>query len=377
MVCRQNLNIRGKSNEGGEEMKVLVIANYDLGLYKFRKELLQTLLEEGHEVVIALPYGKLVDPLIEIGCTFREIPMERRGMNPIKDLELLIRYYKLIQQEKPDKVLTYTIKPNIYGGWVSRWCKVPYYANITGLGTAFQGEGVLKRMIIFLYKGALRKASIVFFENGENRAIFLKYGIVSSEQAIGLHGAGVNLEEYPYMCMHFDGHLKFLFIGRLMKEKGIEEFFNVARRIKVEFPYVDFEVVGPFEEDYKETIERLESQGIIHYHGYQTDVKPFVESSHCFVLPSYHEGMANTLLEAAAMGRPLITSDIPGCREAVYHNGYTVKVQDEEALYNKVKSYIEIDIEDKIEMGIQSRKHMEDKFDKKKIVEKTLEYMEA
>ncbi|MEG0388941.1 MAG: glycosyltransferase, partial [Niameybacter sp.] len=112
-------------------MKVLVIANYDLGLYKFRKELLQTLLEEGHEVVIALPYGKLVDPLIEIGCTFREIPMERRGMNPIKDLELLIRYYKLIQQEKPDKVLTYTIKPNIYGGWVSRWCKVPYYANIT------------------------------------------------------------------------------------------------------------------------------------------------------------------------------------------------------------------------------------------------------
>lgn len=376
MEYRQNPKIR-MSFQGGYKMKVLVIANYDLGLYKFRKELIETLLKEGHKVIIALPYGKFVDPLVEMGCQFVEVKMERRGMNPMKDLGIILHYYKLLKQIKPDKVITYTIKPNIYGGLISRWCNVPYYVNITGLGTAFQAEGFVKRMIIFLYKGALKGARAVFFENGENRATFLKHNIISSEQAIGLRGAGVNLEEYPYMLMDFDDQLSFLFIGRIMKEKGVEEFFDVARRIKKEYPYVNFEMLGPFEENYKERIEALEGEGIIKYYGYQSDVKPFIKSSHCFVLPSYHEGMANTLLEAAAMGRPLITSDIPGCREAVDRNGYTVKVQDEEDLYNKIRSYIELDDELKIEMGIQSRRHMEEKFDRKKIVAKTLECIEA
>ncbi|WP_053984392.1 glycosyltransferase family 4 protein [Niameybacter massiliensis] len=358
-------------------MKVLIIANYDLGLYKFRKELIETLLQEGHEVVIALPYGELVDPLVEMGCQFIEITMERRGMNPIKDLGLMLQYHKLLKKVRPNKVITYTIKPNIYGGLISRWHKVPYYANITGLGTAFQREGILKRMITFLYKRALKKAQAVFFENGDNRATFLKHNIISSEQAIGLNGAGINLEEYPYMLMRLEEQLRFLFIGRIMKEKGIEEFFNVAKRIKKEYPYTEFEVVGPYEEDYKSKIEALEQAGIIHYYGYQTDVKPFIKSSHCFVLPSYHEGMANTLLEAAAIGRPLIVSDIPGCREAIDHNGYTVKVQDEEDLYNKIKMYIELDEDTKIVMGMQSRRYMEQKFDKRKIVQKTLDYVEA
>lgn len=351
---------------------ILVLANNDVGLYKFRKELLQALIEKGNKVYIALPYGKLVEPLIQMGCKFINTNLERRGINPITDFKLLLQYKKIIEHVKPDLVLTYTIKPNIYGGLISRLIKIPYIANITGLGTAFQREDMLKKFIVGLYKAALGNVKSVFFENQGNKQVFLDNHIIGEEVAVVMNGAGVNLEEYPFTSMPEGDTIRFLFIGRVMKEKGVDELFAAAKKIKKEYNNVEFDIVGPFEEDYESIVRELQDRGIINYYGYQEDVRPFIEKCHCVVLPSYHEGMANTLLEAAAMGRPLIASNIHGCKEAVYNNGFVCEIKNTESIYLKIVEYINTCLEDKVRMGENSRKHIEIEFDKKKVVKRSM-----
>ena len=355
--------------------KILILANNDVGLYKFRKELIQELLRRGNEIYISLPNGALVPPLIEMGCKFIDTKIDRRGINPITDMKLLNKYFKILSSIKPDKVITYTIKPGIYGGLICRVMKVPYFVNITGLGTALQREGYLRRIILLLYQISCKKARIVFFENEENRRFFIRNKLVAKEKTCKLTGAGVNLEEYEF-CEYpeNDKELRFLFIGRIMKEKGIEELFEVAKRINKEHNNVFFDIVGQVEEDYKNTFEALESQGNINLYGYQLDIKPFIKKAHCFVLPSYHEGMANTLLECGAMGRPLITSNIPGCKEAVINevSGYLVNAKDSYDLYNKIIQFIYLPYEEKAAMGWSSRKHIEKIFDKKKVIRITV-----
>ena len=355
--------------------KILILANNDVGLYKFRKELIQALIEQGDKVYISLPYGKLVEPLKEMGCEFIDTPVDRRGINPITDFKLLLAYKKIVKKVEPDLILTYTIKPNIYGGLISRLKKVPYIVNITGLGTAFQGNGILKKVIVALYKVALGRVKNVLFENEGNKQVFIDNHIIKEETAVVMNGAGVNLEEYPFTPMPQEGPIRFLFIGRVMKEKGVDELFEAAKKIKKEYDNVEFDIVGPFEDDYEETVKKLQQEGIINYYGYQEDVRPFIAKCHCFVLPSYHEGMANTLLEAAAMGRPLITSNIHGCKEAVRDNGYLCEVRDGRELYRKIIDFIDLTDKQKINMSKISRKVVEHKFDKKIIVRKVTEYI--
>lgn len=351
--------------------KILILANNDVGLYKFRKELIEELLKE-NEVYISLPNDSLVPLLIEKGCTFIDTYVDRRGINPITDLKLLFNYVSILRKVKPDLVITYTIKPNLYGGIVARFLKVPYAINITGLGTAFQNENIIKKLVCFLYKIATKKAKVVFFENRGNKEVFISNKLIREEQAYQLNGAGVNLDDYPFTSYPENKEIRFLFVGRVMKEKGVDELFEVAKRIKKEYPNVFFDIVGPMEDNYKDILDDLTNQNIIQYHGFQNDVKPFVEKAHCFVLPSYHEGMANTLLESASMGRPLITSNIHGCKEAVNNNGYLCNVQDSNDLYIKIKEFIYLSYEDKKQLGINSRKHIEEVFDKKKVVEETI-----
>ncbi len=355
-------------------MRILVLANFDVGLYNFRKELLQKLVDDGNEVYISLPYGDRIEPLKEMGCRFVETHLSRRGMNPVKDIKLFFEYLKIIDKTKPDKIITYTIKPNIYGGWAARLKNVPFYANITGLGTVFQSGGIITRLVVGMYKLALKKAKKVFFENCENMQVILSKGIIKEHQACLLNGAGVNLEEYTLCDYPEDGSIHFLFIGRVMKEKGIDEFLSVARKIHAEGKNAVFDIVGPFEDDYKDEIQQLSDEGIINYYGFQKDVKPFIKKAHCFVLPSYHEGMANTLLECGAMGRPLITSNIHGCLEAVAEgeSGYLCKVGDESDLHRKIEQFINISYDEKIKMGINSHNHIAEIFDKVKVVEKTV-----
>lgn len=355
-------------------MIILVIANNDIGLYKFRKELLQKLIDDGNEVYISLPNGNLVQPMVDMGCKFIDTAVDRRGINPVTDLKLFLNYRKMIGKVKPDFIITYTIKPNVYAGIVSAIKHKKYAINITGLGTAFQKQGLFLKLIVMLYKFACKKAHTVIFENCENMKLFLDYGIVKEEQCLLNAGAGVNLEEYQFEKYPLADKTRFLFIGRIMQEKGIDELFDAAKRIKREYDNVEFDVVGMYEDNYEETVNRLVDDGIINFYGYQQDVKPFVKQSHCFVLPSWHEGMANTNLECGAMGRPIITSNIHGCLEAVVDGktGYLVEKKNANDLYEKIKRFIELPYDEKVKMGQASHDHIAEVFDKKKVVSDTI-----
>ena len=344
-------------------MRVLILANMDIGLYKFRKELIEELLNKGHEVYISLPDGDLVRPFEKMGCTFIDTPVDRRGINPKTDFALFQRYRKMMKEVNPDLVITYTIKPNIYGGIASRLAKKQYAVNITGLGTAFEKAGLIRAVVVNLYKYALKKAKVVFFENSGDR-----------DELLVLNGAGVNTETYAYQPYPHNDIIKFLFVGRVMKEKGIDELFEAMKRLVSEGKKCFLDVVGPFEEDYKEKLEQYEKAGWLKYHGYQENVIPFIAACDCFVLPSYHEGMANTNLECASCGRPIITSNIPGCKEAVMEgSGLLCEPKSADSLYEAMKKMINAD--NRVEMGKTGRKIMKDKFDKRQVVSETLKYI--
>lgn len=354
-------------------MKILILANNDVGLYQFRRELIEKLLKS-NEVFISLPYGELVEPLMAIGCRFLDTSLERRGMNPLKDGKLFFFYRKLLKRIKPDLVITYTIKPNVYGGFASRLAGIPYAVNITGLGTAFQSEGMLRKVVTQMYKSGCKRANVVFFENSENRQIFIDEHIVRECQTCLLNGAGVNLKHFKVTDYPAGDKTKFLFIGRVMKEKGVDELFAAMRMLRKEGICCTLDVLGNFDEDYSEVIRECEAEGWLHYHGYQYDVRPFIENCHCFVLPSWHEGMANTNLECAASGRPVITSNIHGCMEAVIdgESGLLCAPKNVQSLYEAMKRFCELPWEQKRSMGLKGRKHMEDTFDKEKVVEETI-----
>ncbi len=354
--------------------KILIMANNDVGLYQFRGLLIETLLAEGQDVYISDPDGECIRTLENMGCHFIDTPIDRRGINPIRDFKLLLHYFKILKQVKPDLVITYTIKPNVYGGFASRMKNIPYAANITGLGTTFQNEGILKKLVVFLYKTSMKSAKVVFFENSENMRIFRELFICREQQCKLLNGAGVDLEKFEYLAYPTDEMTRFLFIGRVMKEKGVDELFAAMKQLHDEGVNCVLDVVGAFEEDYEPLMEQYVEEGWLNYHGHQKDVRPFIEKAHCFVLPSWHEGMANTNLECSASGRPIITSNIPGCREAVIDgvSGLLCECKNKNSLYAAMNKFISITHKQREEMGVAGRKHMEEVFDKKKVVKETM-----
>lgn len=365
-------------------MKVLIVCNSAVGLDIFRKMLMKELINRGADLSVIIPLSdekKEIDAekrIEQVGCKLIRIPLERRGMNPVKDMGLFRAYFMTIKTEKPDLVITYTIKPNIYGGFASRILKVSYAVNITGLGTAFQGTGMLRKMVTFMYKVALKNAKAVFFENVENRDVLVDVGVIPQEKTYVLAGAGVDLEHFKYAEYPENGDCtRFLFIGRVMQEKGIDELFQAMNRLNREGYKCSLDVLGGFEENYSDKMKWYEEEGWLYYQGFQSDIRPFIEKSHCFVLPSWHEGMANTNLENAAMGRPVITSNIHGCLEAVEDGvtGYLCEKQNPEDLYRIMKKICELSYEERKAMGLAGRKRMEDVFDKKKVVEKTIKIL--
>lgn len=355
-------------------MKFLVITNHSYMLYQFRTELLLRLKEYG-EVVISMPFKGHHEDFINMGFKCIDTKIDRRGVNPIEDIGLYRFYKKLLKDEKPDKVITYSIKPNVYAGYLCRRMKIPYYVNVQGLGTAFQSQP-MATIATMMYKAGLKNAEAIFFENQYNADEFVKRHIVPKQKEVVLNGAGVNLDLYRYQPYPSKANgIHILYLGRIMKEKGIDETFEAMRIVKEKYgDKVIFDVVGFFEDEYKETVEKLVNEGIIIFHGFQPDPKPYYAMAHCVVLASYHEGMSNVLLEAAATGRAIITTDIPGCREAVDEgvNGYLCKKQDVLSLVAALESFLSKSYDERKTMGFSGRDKMKREFDKNIVIRNTI-----
>lgn len=355
---------------------VLVLTNFIAGLHSFRKEVMKAIIDAGYEVYISEPDDdERVKYFERIGCHIIKTDFNRRGMNPIADLKLMLTYRKLIKHLKPKVVLTYTIKPNVYGGMACRLTGTPQIANVTGLGDAVENGGWLQKLTVTLYKIGIGKAKQVFFQNQANRSFCLSLGI-ANEKSILLPGSGVNL--YHHSCQEYphNGVIKFLFISRLLKDKGTEEFFEMAKFIKKKNIQTEFQILGWVEGNYKHELDDLVSKGIVVHLGTTSDVRPYLAKVHCTIMPSYHEGMSNVNLESAANGRPVITTNVPGCRETVDdgRTGFLVEAKNTNSLIDGVERFLALSYDQKKQMGLEGRKKVEREFDRQIVVR---EYLKA
>ena len=358
-----------------KKKKVLILGNSHLVVFKFRGELIEKLILNGYKVSVCFPngpFGEGENTAKQYGCEFIENQMERRGTNPFKDLLIIKEYFKIIKRETPDIVLAYTVKPDVYGGIICRLCKVPFVPNITGLGKGLAEKGLVQKLTILLYKLAVKKAYCVFFQNESDKEFF-DFHDIKYHNGIILPGSGVNLDKFqmlPYP--KHDSPIKFIYVARVMKAKGIEQYFEAAHVIKQKYPGTEFHVCGYCEENYKDVIKEKVLHKEIIYHGLVDDVQRYEKECHCVVLPSFHpEGISNVLLEGAASGRPLITTDHPGCKETVTDGitGYIVKQQDSNDLINKMEQFIKLPYEEKRIMGINGRKKIEANFNREIVVD--------
>lgn len=363
-------------------MRILILANNDVGLYKFRKELIEELVCPGSfingrkaepcEIYVSLPYGEFIPKLEKLGCKYIKTSVDRRGVNPLKDIKLFFLYRKILKDVRPDIVFSYTIKPNIYGGMACAAKKIPYVANITGLGTAVENDGVLQFITLILYRYSLRKVKTVFFQNSDNEKFFTKHKLTLGKHKM-LPGSGVNLDYYQVRAYPKTATTDFLFVARIMKEKGIDQYLEAAQTIRKKYPQTRFHICGFCEQDYENQIKELEEGGIIIYHGLVSDMRDVYEHVHCTIHPTYYpEGLSNVLLESAASGRPIITTNRSGCREVVDDcvNGYVIEERNSVDLIEKIEKFLSLPWDKKRQMGLAGREKVEKEFDRRIVVEK-------
>lgn len=355
--------------------KILITVNHDVVIYNFRLEIVERLLNEGHRVIVSSPYGERIDELIELGCEYIDATISRHGTNIMEDLNLFNYYLKTIRKVKPDVVLSFTIKPNIYGGIVCRLLNIPYIANITGLGTAVEKKSMVQKISILLYKVAFKKVNCIFFQNEENKRFFVNNKIAIDKHKL-LPGSGVNLKRFDILEYPNKSKLHFVFISRIMQAKGIDQYLDAAEYISNKYSNVEFHVCGFCEEDYEEKLNLLEKRGIVNYHGMVREVKDVLAFTHCTIHPTYYpEGLSNVLLESAASGRPIISTDRSGCREVIDDevNGYLVAIRNSSDLIKKIEKFIQLDYQQKKNMGLAGRKKVEKEFDREIVVENYLQ----
>ncbi|MFQ6844162.1 MAG: sugar transferase [Lachnospiraceae bacterium] len=373
-VDYQNISLKESikmTESNSEKKKVLFLVNHDVVIYNFRLELVERLLDDGYEVHISSPYGERIDELKELGAIFHEINMDRHGMNPISEGKLLLNYRKLLAEVKPDIILGYTIKPNIYGAMAASEKNIPFVANITGLGTAVENPGMSQKLMVLLYKIAFRKVQKVFFQNKENQQFFIAHNIAIGKQGL-LPGSGVNLTRFAVEDYPKDDIVRFAFISRIMKEKGIDQYLDAAKFIKEKYPNTEFHVCGFCEKEYEGKLNEYNDNGTVIYHGMIHDVAGFLENMNCVVHPTYYpEGLSNVLLEASACGRPIITTDRSGCMEVVDDgiNGYMIPQKNSEKLIEAIDRFMNLSYEEKRGMGLAARKKVEENFDRSIVVE--------
>lgn len=361
--------------------RVLIIANNDAGIYLFRRELLVALDEEGFEIHIITPDTGFTARLLDLGAVLHVTDIDRRGTNPLHDISLYRSYRRLIREVSPDVILTYTIKPIVYGGVAGRKAHIPVLATITGLTSAMLGGGPMKLMLKSMYAAGLKGAACVFFQNRDNMNFMTSSGCLPRNAKTALlPGSGVDLEDYdsvPYPSEE-DG-LRLLAVCRLSEKKGSARLLDMIREVHSRRPDVTLDIVGGYElgceEKYKAVIDDLVGRGAVRFTDFVSDVRPFYASCHALVHPTVSEGMSNVVQEACATARPVITSDIPGCRE-IYEpgkGGFGFAVDSLEDMIETVMRFVEMSREEREQMGRNAREYVAAHFDRRIVIKAYME----
>lgn len=355
--------------------KVLMVGNTDFSIYIYRKELAQRLLDEGYQVYVSSPTGDRVPELLAMGCQFIETKVSSYGLNPFKEFLLLLKYFQIITTIKPDIVLTYTIKPNVYAGFISRITNTPYICNITGMGSAVENGGILQKISLLLMKIGMKDAKTIFFQNQSNME-FLTNKNIGKENGKLIPGSGVNLTEHQYEeYPDEENRINILFIGRIIQPKGVDELFEAIEFIRKKYSNkVHFHICGSSSKKYDKKIQKLNEYEEVSYYGKVKNIHDYIKECHAVLLPSYHEGMANVLLEAAATGRVILASRIPGCIETFDENisgiGFAPK-SSKELIYS-IEKFINLSHNKKKNMGKAGRQKIQKEFSREIV---TIQYM--
>jgi len=361
-------------------LKILLTVNTVWNIVNFRLNLIRALRQAGWDVITAAPPDAYVEKLRQLDIPFYPIPIQNMGTDPLEDLKLWWDYYKLIKREKPNVVLSFTVKPNIYGGMAAKIFGIPFIPNIAGLGTAFIQANWITWVVESLYKVVLNRSTKVFFQNSEDRKLFIEHGLVTSDRTQLLPGSGVDIKVFSPCRVVQSEEFCFLLPSRLLWDKGVGEFVEAAKSIRAEFPRVRFQLLGFLGTENRSAIPKAQvihwvDAGIVEYLGSTDDVRPYLAAADCVVLPSYREGTPKALLEAAAMARPLITTDAVGCREVVDDgvNGFLCQPRDANDLAAKMRQMIELNPQQRATMGNLGREKMVREFDEQIVIKQYLE----
>lgn len=364
-------------------MKIVIISNTLWSIYNFRNGLVKALISGGHELFCVGKIDQAQHQLEGLGCKVVPWGLEARGTNPFLELLSILKILFILKNLNPDVILTYTIKPNIYLGLLNWFLGKRLISNITGLGFGFVNGKILKYFLTSLYRVSLKKHEKVFFQNHDDYELFIRSGIVDSSKADVLPGSGINLEQFVYSePPRLDvGAFRFIFVGRLLREKGIFELLEAFRLVKKSYPLVSLSIIGAPAKSNLEGIDSVDSltniSGLV-VTSFVENVKEYLRSSHCVILPSYREGVPRSLLEAAAIGRPIITTDSVGCREVVVDgvNGFLCKPKDVESLVAAMEKILSMSYEELVEMGKRGREKVEREFDERIVIQKYMDIIE-
>ena len=359
-------------------MRIILSANTSWYLWNFRGNLIRKLLVDGHDVTVVSPKDNSSSKLKDLGCRVIDLPISGHGRNIVQEVLICIKYLRIFLRHAPNVFLGFTVKPVIYGGIAARLCRIRSVLTITGLGTIFIRETKATRLIEFLYKFSLHRASIVFFQNNDDLSMFVNRGLVSSNNSTLVPGSGVDLTHFAYTPKYNQVNaeiITFLMVARLIRDKGICEYAECARIIQGKYPRARFILAGSYDLNNPTSISpsmisTWEKNGPVEYLGNIENIVPVIQNTDCVVLPSYREGMPRTLLEASAIGRPVITTDVPGCREVVDEgvNGFKCRSRDTEDLARRIEQFINLPRIVHREMGRQGRQKMERQFDEKIVI---------
>ena len=362
-------------------MKLVFVGNTAWGMYNFRKPVLQNFIDRKNEVIVISPLDKIFqDQLISIGCKCYTINIEAKGNNPIKDMRTMWQIRKILKKEKPDCCFFYTIKPNIYGSMAAASLNIPYIPITTGLGYVFLVDNLVSKVAKILYRIAFRKAKQVWFLNQDDVDAFKKENLIDQRKISILKGEGIDVNRFE--ILHEKKELSFLLVARMLWDKGVGEFVEAARILKVKYPNVKFKLLGFLGVDNpsaisKEQMDEWIREGIIEYLGTTKDVRPFLYDATCIVLPSYREGISFSLMEGAAAGKPLVATNAVGCKDIVDDGitGYLCNVKDSKDLAKQMEKIISMSEEERIQMGLKGREKMENEFGIDVVINKYVEVL--